>query len=307
MPLTNLKSSPYSTANLPHHCTPTHQAAHQATHRAAHGRRLAAARRRPFRPSSHEATHNFHAHPPTYPPHNHPAHAPRSRSALCHPRCHPTLSRLAAARRSASLQCPTAAPPDRRRRTSCRYGSRAAAGAPSAVSAFSVGGESAASLAVTTSWLLSASWFCPSAPTRPALPSAPPTLATHKSTLRRLATLGCAQPTRLHAAAALLCAIIVLMSSFVNCQQFNIRLTDYGAEKRRPSLPQSPRTATHVCLPRAPCPRPCPLPCACQRQKGGHTRHPACSTLRTALLTLAGSPTHRPRVCLPPASFVPQS
>ena len=51
------------------------------------------------------------------------------------------------------------------------------------------------------------------------------------------------------------------MSSFVNCKQFNIRLTDYGAEKRRPSLPQSPRTATHVCLPRAPCPRPRPLPC----------------------------------------------
>jgi hypothetical protein len=38
--------------------------------------------------------------------------------------------------------------------------------------------------------------------------------------------------------------IIVLMSSFVNCEQFNIRLTDYG--HREPPATLLPCNATHI-------------------------------------------------------------
>lgn len=219
MPLTNLKSSPYSTANLPHSGIIT-TTAHRPTNL------------KPNEPLHTDPPSRPPSHPPSRPP-SRPRAPPRSRASVpsppfvarsnprfprtsshistaqppCSrasqplgalPPCNATLrERRPAGRRSATLQCPTAVPPTRRHRTSCAGGIRAAAGAPSAVAAFSVGCESAASLAVTTSWLLVASWFCPSAPTRPALPSAPPTFATHQATLQapRYARLRTTHPT----------------------------------------------------------------------------------------------------------------
>ena len=93
-----------------------------------------------------------------------PTDAPRSRSALCRPAMPPYW------RASQPLG---ALPPCnaslwrillRRPRASSASGILAAAGAEPAVVASSVVAESAVLLAVTTSWLLVASWFLPSAP-----------------------------------------------------------------------------------------------------------------------------------------------
>lgn len=112
-----------------------------------------------------------------------PTDAARSRSPLCHPAMTPYW------RASQPLG---ALPPCnaslwrgllRRPRASCTGGSLVAAGAEPAVAPSSVGRKSAVLLAVTTSWLLVASWFSPSAPsTRLAPPTfLPPTRSAHPS------------------------------------------------------------------------------------------------------------------------------
>lgn len=133
---------------------------------------------RPTEPRTSTHSHCTSTHRATHILAQATAHAPRSRSALCHPAmlpykrasqplgtlppCNATLqTRLAAARRSASLQCSPKRGLLRRPRASGANGSRAAAGAEPAVVASSVVAESAVLLAVTTSWLLVASWFNP--------------------------------------------------------------------------------------------------------------------------------------------------
>ena len=85
--------------------------------------------------------------------------------------------------------------------------------------------------------------------------------------------------------------IIVLMSSFVNCEQFNIRLTDYG---HREPLPP----ASHPRFPPArPRPKPRPPPCA----RAHHESPPSAQVQRSdGFRDGAGTPTHRPRA-VPPA------
>ena len=91
--------------------------------------------------------------------------------------------------------------------------------------------------------------------------------------------------------------IIVLMSSFVNCEQFNIRLTDYGHRDPKPpaSLPRFP--------PARPRPKPRPPPCA--RAIRQAPRAHKCSARMACLIARAHPHTARGR-CLPPVRGVRQ-
>ena len=91
--------------------------------------------------------------------------------------------------------------------------------------------------------------------------------------------------------------IIVLMSSFVNCEQFNIRLTDYG---HREPLPP----ASHPRFPPAR-PRPKPRPPPCARAIRQANRAHKCSARMACLIARAHPHTARGR-CLPPIRGVRQ-